>query len=56
MEHKTIKSFKQKVTYDPKLNGLEKKIKSPVKEQKFNEMVNRSGEKKLKKELLTGRN
>lgn len=48
MEIKTKKTFNQEVTYDSKLNDIEKKIKAPIKEQKFNEMVNRIGEKKLK--------
>lgn len=53
MEVKTKKIFKQKVTYDPKLDDVQKKVKTPVKEQKFNEMLDRIGEKKLKT-LLKG--
>ena len=48
MEVKTKKIFIQKVTYDPKLDDVQKKVKTPVKEQKFNEMLIRIGEKKLK--------
>ncbi|MBK8390875.1 MAG: hypothetical protein IPL23_17015 [Saprospiraceae bacterium] len=48
MEIKTKKIFTQKVSYDPKLDNIQETIKTPVKDQKFNEMVNRIGEKKLK--------
>ena len=48
MEVKVKKSFEQKVTYDPNLDGLEKSIKSPIKEQKFDEMVKRLGAEKLR--------
>ncbi len=47
MEAKVKKSFSQKVTYDPKLENMESKVKSPIKEQKFNKMLNKFGEKKL---------
>jgi hypothetical protein len=47
MKVKVKKSFSQKVTYDPKLDNMENKVKSPVKEQKFNEMLKKFGEKKI---------
>lgn len=49
MEVKIKKSFTQKVTLDPKLEGLSVNIKAPIKEKKFDEMVSRLGIEKLKK-------
>lgn len=48
MEVKVKKTFVQKVTYDAKLDNIEKIVKSSVKEEKFNEMVDRLGEDKIK--------
>ncbi|HMR87908.1 MAG TPA: hypothetical protein PKD51_07125 [Saprospiraceae bacterium] len=48
MEVKTKKIFDQKVSYDPALEKIQETVKTPIKEQKFNDMLNRIGEKKLK--------
>ena len=48
MEVKIKKIFEQKVSYDPALDHIQKKVKSPIKEQKFNDMLTRIGEQKLK--------
>lgn len=53
MKVKPKKVFDQKVTYDPKLDDVQKRVKTTVKDHKFNEMVNKIGEQKLKT-LLKG--
>jgi len=47
MEVKIKKLFHQKIFYDPKLDDIQNKVKSPIKEQKFNEMLNRLDDKML---------
>ncbi len=48
MEVKVKKTFVQKITCDAKLDNIEKIVKSSVKEEKFNEMVERLGEDNIK--------
>lgn len=48
MEVKTKNKFEQKVTYDPKLDNVQKQVKSSVKEHNFDKMINRLGEDKVK--------
>ncbi len=48
MEVNVKKTFVRKVTYDAKLDNIEKVVKSHVKEEKFNEMVDKLGEDKIK--------
>ena len=47
MEVNVKKTFVRKVTYDAKLDNIEKVVKSHVKEEKFNEMVDKLGEDKI---------
>ena len=54
MEVKVKKSFEQKLSYDPKLDGLERIVISPIKEKKFDDMIDRIGENGLTS-LLAGK-
>jgi hypothetical protein len=49
MEVKVKKTFIQKITFDSALENIESKVRSVNKEKKFNEMVERLGEEKIKK-------
>lgn len=49
MEVKVKKTYIQKSTHDFTLENIESKVKSVIKEKKFNEMLERLGEDKIKR-------